>query len=172
MLITFLSLRKKSRVYDERKPELTWQRTLDLGNPIKPWTRTYSQYAIISLTSFFFLRVFQIPLSTFGLISLEDVMKAMRPARLVAYIENGVYFGIIAILLGFGCIPAVFTLTDFTAWVNSRYNLPSKTYSLLYLNNNNILTVLSFYIATYLFIIDYYFLYFHEILLVNQIFCI
>ncbi|VDL18111.1 unnamed protein product [Hymenolepis diminuta] len=104
VLITFLPLRKKSRVYDGRKPELTWQRTLDLGNPVKPWTRTYSQ-------------VFQISLSTFGLISLEDVMKAMKPARLVAYIENGVYFGIIAILLGFGCIPAVFTLTDFTAWI-------------------------------------------------------
>ncbi|KAM3185600.1 hypothetical protein ACTXT7_006055 [Hymenolepis weldensis] len=112
VLITFLPLRNKSRVYDGRKPELTWQRTLDLGNPIKPWTRIYSQ-------------VFQIPLSTVGLISMEDVMKAMRPARLVAYIENGVYFAIIAILLGFGCISAVFTLTDFTAWVNSLYDLPS-----------------------------------------------
>nr|CDS33209.1 urea active transporter protein [Hymenolepis microstoma] len=104
VLITFLSLLSKSHV-DDRKPELTWQRTLDLGNPFEPWTRIYSQ-------------VFQLPLSTIGHISSEDVMKAMRPVRFSAYLGHGVYLGIIMSLLGLGCIPAVFTLTDFKAWVS------------------------------------------------------
>ncbi|VDN96435.1 unnamed protein product [Rodentolepis nana] len=103
VLIAFLPLRSKSHL-DDRKPELTWQRTLDLGNPVKPWTRIYSQ-------------VFQFPLSTIGHISSEDVMKAMRQVRFSAYLGHGVYFGIIISLLSFGCIPAIFTLADFRAWV-------------------------------------------------------
>lgn len=44
VIIVLASKESETGQPDSEKAELTWQRTLDLGSPISPWTRTYSQY--------------------------------------------------------------------------------------------------------------------------------
>ncbi|KAL5107751.1 putative urea active transporter 1 [Taenia crassiceps] len=104
VIIALASKERETEQSDAERADLTWQRTLDLGSPVNPWTRTYSQ-------------TFNLPLSKSGLLTGEQVMKAMKPSRMVAYTAFALYVFLVALFLALGCIPETFTLLDFKAWI-------------------------------------------------------
>nr|CDS19094.1 hypothetical protein EgrG_000438000 [Echinococcus granulosus] len=104
VIVVLASKVSKKEKSDRERAELTWQRTLDLGNPINPWAHTYSQ-------------IFDLPLSPAGMLTVEQITKAMRPARIIAYAALALYVVLVSLFLGIGCIPKTFTLLDFKAWI-------------------------------------------------------
>uniref|UniRef100_A0A915F0S5 Uncharacterized protein n=1 Tax=Echinococcus canadensis TaxID=519352 RepID=A0A915F0S5_9CEST len=104
VIVVLASKVSKKEKSDRERAELTWQRTLDLGNPVNPWAHTYSQ-------------IFDLPLSPAGMLTVEQITKAMRPARIIAYAALALYVVLVSLFLGIGCIPKTFTLLDFKAWI-------------------------------------------------------
>uniref|UniRef100_A0A5K3F161 Phorbol-ester/DAG-type domain-containing protein n=1 Tax=Mesocestoides corti TaxID=53468 RepID=A0A5K3F161_MESCO len=102
--IVFATKINKPDSFTMEETQLTWKRTLQLGDPINPWMHTYAQ-------------TFRFPLSQSSQLTVAQVNAAMQPSRRVAAVGTALYFALFTLLLGLGCIPETLSLDGFRAWV-------------------------------------------------------
>ncbi|VDD81897.1 unnamed protein product [Mesocestoides corti] len=104
--IVFATKINKPDSFTMEETQLTWKRTLQLGDPINPWMHTYAQ-------------TFRFPLSQSSQLTVAQVNAAMQPSRRVAAVGTALYFALFTLLLGLGCIPETLSLDGFRAWVGT-----------------------------------------------------